>query len=133
MSINDFWNKIKGKWTIDKITIMYLFVVIGVGVSCFGLGRLSVVTKTDMNDEIIFTNTPQSSVNSQQASAYESYVDTKVTPLVQERNYVASKNGKLYYSASCSGANRIKTENQIWFALSSDAEKLGYTLSISCK
>jgi hypothetical protein len=133
MSINDFGNKIKGKGTIDKVTIMYLFVVVGVGIACFGLGRLSVYTKFSLDNGIIFTNTPQLSVDNQEAYAYKAYTDNKVIPLIQERNYVASKNGKLYYSPSCSGAKRIKTENQIWFANSTDAEKLGYTLSTSCK
>jgi hypothetical protein len=51
----------------------------------------------------------------------------------QERRYVASKNGKMYYSLGCSGAKRIKKENEVWFSTSLDAEKSGYTRSSTCK
>jgi hypothetical protein len=33
----------------------------------------------------------------------------------------------------CSGANRIKPENEIWFSTKEEAEKSGFTLSTTCK
>ena len=41
MSINHFFNKIKSNLGIDTKTIVFIFVIIGVGVSAFGLGELS--------------------------------------------------------------------------------------------
>ena len=41
MSINDFMNKIKDKIGIDKVDILYLFIIVGVGVCSFFLGKLS--------------------------------------------------------------------------------------------
>jgi hypothetical protein len=46
---------------------------------------------------------------------------------------VASKNGTKYYPLDCGGAKRIKEENKIWFANKEEAEKFGYSLSLTCK
>lgn len=47
---------------------------------------------------------------------------------------VASKNSnpKKYHFTWCSGAKRIKPENQIWFASAAEAEKAGYVLAGNC-
>jgi hypothetical protein len=47
-------------------------------------------------------------------------------------NFVASKNGTKYYPNGCSAANRIKPENQIWFATEEDATLQGYSRTTSC-
>lgn len=46
--------------------------------------------------------------------------------------YVGSINGTKYYPIGCSGANRIKPENQILFATQDEAEQSGYTQSTGC-
>lgn len=51
---------------------------------------------------------------------------------VEKGSIVASKNGKKYYFAWCSGINRIKKENRIYFDTEIDAQNKGLTLSISC-
>lgn len=117
MSITDKLNKIKGKLGIDNFTILYLIVIIGVGISAFGLGRLSTENNYPKQDFKVADN-----IQNQLGSA-----------LSIEKNYVASKNGKMYYPLGCSGANRIKLENQIWFATTTEAERSGYQLSTSCK
>lgn len=43
-----------------------------------------------------------------------------------EKQIVASKNGETYYYVWCSGANRIKEENKIYFNSKEEAEKAGY-------
>lgn len=47
---------------------------------------------------------------------------------------VASKNSnpKKYHYTWCSGAKRIKPENQIWFNSATEAEKAGYVLAGNC-
>ena len=127
MSINDFINKIKGKLSIDTFTIMCLFVIVGVGVSAFGLGRLSITSKSNYDQDIIITDN-----NILLNSEIKKDIEIPNQNL-KEKRYVASKNGKLYYTAGCSGAKRILIKNQIWFASSLDAEKSGYSLSSSCK
>lgn len=45
---------------------------------------------------------------------------------------VASKNSDKYHYTWCSGANRIKEENKVWFASDKEAESRGYTLAGNC-
>jgi len=122
MSINDFFNKIKGQISIDNDTFLCLCIIILVAFSSFGLGRLS-VSKINKEESMIIENKDYSITRVEE--------DTNSIPL-KERVYVASKNGKLYYTKNCSGAKRIKVENQVWFATSLEAEKAGYKFSLSC-
>lgn len=46
---------------------------------------------------------------------------------------VASKNSDKYHYPWCSGANRIKDENKIYFANPAQAEAAGYQLAGNCK
>jgi len=130
MSIPNLIHKIKSKTGIDKVTIMYLFIIVGVGIGSFGLGRISIDDKIETK-----SNVP----SNQEFIVFENHIiegdnDASKTQIQSiEKKYVASKNGKMYYSVGCSGAKRIKTENQIWFATKEDAEKSGYTLSSTCK
>ncbi len=133
MSINHFMNKIKGKSGIDGITFMCLFIIVLVGISSYGLGRLSVIESDNSSNVIIKDNNiPIDNIEYTKNSNLEGKTNLNIQD-VKEKMYVASKNGKLYYSIGCSGAKRISTANQVWFASSVDAEKSGYILSTSCK
>jgi hypothetical protein len=130
MSIHNLFDKIKSKFGIDNTTILYLCIIVGVGVSSFGLGRLSV------NNRVVGTD------NTSQLRSNQSLLENSKNDLVEisiqsegqrEKRYVASKNGKMYYSLGCSGAKRIKPENEVWFSTSEEAEKSGYQLSLMCK
>jgi len=129
MSIPNIIDKIKSKFDIDKITIMYLFIIVGVGISSFGLGKLSVVSNSNKDDNSLIAKREDSIVNNN--------IDIGSTPATtkstDKKMYVASKNGKMYYTVGCSGVKRIKLENQVWFNSKIDAEKSGYTLSSACK
>jgi hypothetical protein len=50
----------------------------------------------------------------------------------KETQIVASKNGTRYYLPHCSGINRIKIANRVYFASVSLAEKAGYTKAKNC-
>jgi len=130
MIINNFFNKIKGKYAIDNITIMYLFVIIGVGVSSFLLGRLSVESNQIKAAEVSIVKTSDI-VDLPSNTTIKSDINNNNT--TQTGEYVASKNGKLYYPISCSGAKRIADKNRVWFKSSQEAEEMGYKLSTSCK
>lgn len=129
MSINHFLDKIKGKGAIDRKTVMFLCMLLGLGMAAFGYVEQLSAPSSGPDSEIVFTQTPGTTAlvapDTQTASSY--------SPVSSAKNFVASKNGKLYYSATCSGANRILPKNQIWFQASDQAEKLGYTLAASCK
>ena len=132
MIINNFFNKIKGKYDIDNITIMYLFVIVGVGVSSFLLGRISVEDNQVKNSGISIVET-----STLKGQALNNKIDSDkykdINNIGKERVYVASKNGKLYYPVSCNGAKRISEKNKVWFSSQSEAEKMGYTVSSNCK
>lgn len=131
MSISDFLHKIKGQNSIDKNTFMYLCIIIGVGISSFGLGRLSVDNNIINNNPVVITDEKDSLIN-EDTNGKEISVEQPASQSA-ERRYVASKNGKMYYPLGCSGAKRIKPENEVWFATREDAEKSGYALSSTCK
>lgn len=122
MSITNLSNKIKSKINFDKQVFLLIIVVVLVGGASFGLGRLSV--NGEREDNVIIEN----KVVNDQETGYN-----KEEALNGEKRYVASKNGTKYYSRDCSGANRIKLENQIWFKNREDAEKSGFTYSSTCK
>lgn len=135
MSINHFFNKIKRSFGFETKTIVFIFVVIGVGISAFGLGelsarqRLGLMAKSD--NSFIFKNDNSNLKSEIKIINLEN--DKNNNSVLEEKVYVASKNGKLYYRIGCSGAGRIKEENKIYFKTKEDAEKFGYTLSSSCK
>lgn len=137
MSIHDFIHKIKGYTDKAPLSFMYISITVIIGFSSFLLGRLSVSgleNSADLEasayDSSIFRGI--GSVYSSQATSSQVKINT--TPMISgSGNYVASKNGKLYYTASCKGANRIKEENRVWFDTVRDAEKSGYTRAPSCK
>lgn len=122
MSIHDFIDKIKGYVAIDKFTLLYLSILVAVGVSAFGLGRLSV-----NNQSIVSSN--------QTAIAQNSFIENNSNNFNQIKTsgkFLASKNGKLYYTPECSGAKRIKPANIVWFSTTLEAEQAGYNFSASC-
>ena len=49
-----------------------------------------------------------------------------------EGHLVASKNGTKYYLPTCTGAQHITSENQIWFATAAAAQAAGYTPATHC-
>ena len=130
MSINDFMNKIKGKIDIDRTTLLCLFVIVLVGLSSFGLGRLSI--SGIENESNLKLENENVSIVKEETGDNAKVESDKANPL-KVKMYVASKNGKLYYGATCSGAKRIAPKNEVWFASREDAEKSGYELSSSCK
>lgn len=50
-----------------------------------------------------------------------------------EGSIVAAKNGTRFYPPGCTGANRIKPENRVFFKTEGEAEAAGYTRAQTCK
>ena len=127
MSIPNFINKIKGKINIDKFTFLYLIIIISVGISSFFLGRISSdIKEGEREGELLISE------NNREVREIGSYNEISTGSQIEKR-YVASKNGKMYYNLGCSGAKRIKPENEVWFSTKEEAEKSGYSLSSLCK
>ncbi|KKR79447.1 MAG: hypothetical protein UU24_C0008G0010 [Candidatus Nomurabacteria bacterium GW2011_GWA2_40_9] len=131
--------------------IMVVFIVVLVGLSSFGLGRLSKedinkglkVEYTDQQANTINTldslNTLDSFENQNLNSQNISQVNTENTQKVPAipnsvgKSFFASSRGQKYYSIGCSAGKTIKQENKVYFSTKTDAEKAGYELSSSCK
>ena len=102
------------EWLYSKLPHLepYLLplVVVLVGLSAFGLGRLSV------------TWLP---------AAAPVPASAKVVS-AEEGNYVASKTGTRYYLPSCAGVSNIKEENRVYFVSVAQARAAGYTAAANC-
>lgn len=131
MSIHDILAKIKGRAGIDHITLINIIVIVLVGICSFGLGRLS-LGNTQIDEPITITGSLDKNSN-QKIKTPDIDNNIKSINTLSKGQYVASKNGKLYYSIGCSGVNRIKEENKIWFETKDEAEKYGLTMSSTCK
>jgi Metal binding domain of Ada len=120
----------------------YSAVIILVAGASFGLGRQSVVEKTQENslikqNSVILTPAAQSAptptlnptisvpvpVTSQGAAAVG----------VVSGEVVASKSGSKYHLPTCPGAKQIKPDNLISFETIAAAEAAGYTPAANCK
>lgn len=94
-------------------------VVVLVGLSAFGLGRLSVLGEGPR----LLIQMPDGTQTASVQQAGQAAISG---------NFVASKSGTKYYLPSCSGASRIKEENKVWFASASAAEAAGYGPAANC-
>jgi hypothetical protein len=106
------------EWLLPTIVVL-------VGLTAFGLGRLSVIGEQGPR---LLIRLPDGTT--QTAAAYAAAAPAKA-PLTNGA-YVASKSGTKYYSPSCPGAARIKEENKVWFMTVADAEAAGYTAAANC-
>ncbi|MEK9201661.1 MAG: hypothetical protein AAB944_01685 [Patescibacteria group bacterium] len=104
-------------------TLFMALMLIFVGTSAFGLGRLSMVSKQG----------PSIEYTSQLASptvVTEKGVVEKTAP---SGTVVASKKGSKYHFPWCSGAKSIAEENKITFNSPEEARAAGYTPAANCK
>lgn len=103
----------------------------------FGLGRLSAQesasSKVSFHKEGLITDNCPEFVNSAQASVSINENEEINTSLTSEGLLVGSKNSDKYHFPWCSGAQRIKDENKIWFASVDEAREAGYSPAGNCK
>jgi len=132
MSIHDLAEKIKALRHREDITDIYsIIIIVLVAISAFGLGRLS---KTDSSAPLVITVSQEMATGSVNPVNIDQTANTPIyasTPA--GKAFLASKNGKNYYSVNCSGAKRIKDSNKVWFATEAEAESAGFTKSATCK
>jgi len=94
---------------------MLVIIVLFVGISAFGLGRLS-----------SFEESRPAIRMTQQASVSDS-------PINIGGQLVASRKGSKYHFPWCSGSKSMKESNKIWFDSEEDARQSGYTPAKNCK
>lgn len=124
MSIHDSVEKIKG-WTKgdEWQDVVIVIIVLFVGIGSFFLGRWSKM------DSKIDTNS--ASLGNLQLPIKPTETATQAQSVTG--NFVASKNGTKYYPLGCSGIDRIKEENKIYFENETEAAASGRTKSSTCK
>lgn len=124
MSIQQFVEEIKKTLSGD---LYVMLVIIFIGLSSFGLGRLSALE--EQREPVRIVKPSNSSVESlsQQAAG------AGTVPESATGSFVASKNSDKYHLPWCSGAERIKESNKIWFGSKEEAETAGYTPAANCE
>jgi hypothetical protein len=125
-------NLVLRKETVRMLVLPAIVALVGIG--AFGLGRLSALGQKGR----LVIHAPDMPAGLAHAIPLAPAAAAPGTvPLGQagstNGNFVASKNGTKYYTAGCSGASRIKPENQVWFATDASAQAAGYSLSSTCK
>lgn len=125
-SIKEVAEKIKGvAKSLERQDIFVSALIVLVAGASFGLGALS--TKNSGEDiEIKQTVSVFDSLKNS-----ENTVNSKQN--LTEGKFVGSKNSDKYHYPWCSGAQRIKEENKIWFAGKEEAEAQGYAPAGNCK
>jgi hypothetical protein len=125
-TIARFLGKIKSFMRTREFKDGYIiFLIIISGFIGFLLGRIS--TKSPINPLVtIKESIPRDNVLGAIKLAKEG-------PTVEQKPFLASKNGTKYYPINCSSANRILEENRIWFDKEEDAITQGYEKSTTCK
>ena len=107
-------------------------VILLVGISAFGLGRLSATVVPNGRVEAATINAVD------QAPLKPATYVPAPTPLKPKTvdatvgQYVASKSGTKYYLPNCSGVSRIKEENKVWVESVADAIAAGYSAAANC-
>ncbi len=101
-----------------------------VGLTAFGLGRLSAL-ETQRAPLRIMQDGQLAAPAA--APAGDNEGSGGASPAASRAgNFVASKSGTKYYAPGCSGASRIKAENQVWFASADEAQAAGYEKAANC-
>ncbi len=133
MSILDKQEKIK-TWLASKDgnDVLIGAIVILVGLSGFGLGRISAASKSAPGVVIEGTVIPvEQFASAGQAAAITGVEDRRASTSQTSGAIFASKNGTKYYFTHCS--SRVKEENKIWFTTEDEALAAGFTKSSTCK
>jgi len=128
-SIKEISNKIKTiiDTPLKNNALFTIFTILTVSICSFGLGRLS--KDNQENSSISIQNNNLATI-----LKYQEYQEVQPPEVLSiGGKYVASKNSNKYHAPWCSGAQRIKEENKIWFNSKEEAEASGYTPASNCK
>lgn len=98
-----------GDWGLPVLVVL-------VGLSCFGLGRLSALEENRPVVEIGETSTKGV---------------VRAMPLGGQ--FIASRTGNVYYFPWCGGAQQIAPDLQVWFTSEKAAQKAGYRPAKNCR
>lgn len=101
-------------------------------ITSFFFGRWSMSPNHELED-VPYVSESQEKAPEGQNMFKSTQTDTIQSNPTETGLFVASKNGTKYYPKGCKSADRIKPENQVWFATGQEAESRGYELSTQCQ
>ena len=119
MSIKDLLEKVKPFYNLLLILVMASIF--------FALGRLSGLEERRVPIRIDSPGTQQT------ASVIEANTPRTVLDSNVAGEVIGSKNGAKYYLPWCGTVKMIKPENQVKFASTEEARKVGYIPAANCK
>lgn len=140
MSIQDLSSKFKA--SPSRSEYLLAFLIIGVSLSSFFLGRISNSGQSDPIEhsaQLVTALSSTTSTSEPLVVARERMISTpqvSKTPTEKPQTqgaYVAAKTGTKYYLPWCGSVKRIKEENKVWFQTKEEAEKAGYAPASTCK
>lgn len=133
IKIKSFAEPLKSKEFYTVLLIVF------VGLSSFGLGRLSKLEESKMPISI-YSAAAFSATSSARGVgggggrvANDEDLTIKDSAISAGGKIVASKTGTKYHYPWCAGAQRISEANKVWFNSVEEARKAGYTPAGNCK
>lgn len=122
--IADFFRSRKGQDVLLVSTMVLL------AMTSFGLGRLS--ERSTPLDPVTLYLPGGDPAAAALVSASPGQVGQSVATASAGSAYVASRNSDVYHAPECSGAQRIKEENKIWFTTQEEARAAGLRPAANC-
>lgn len=139
--LSDYIKKVKPWVEANKQDLYIAVLIFLVGMTSFGLGRLSILwpKKEPIRIDQVGENgqVDKSSASGGLVPPINNFTkrsDLTASPILSSRGrYVASKSGTAYHYPWCQGALKIKEENKVWFNTKEEAEKAGYKPAGNCE
>lgn len=125
--LQNYIEKIKSWFLPREGEIFLVSTIILVALLSFALGRLSSLRGEKFPIQVYRPG----DIKSQTANVIQA--PGKIGEEIKENLFVASKNGSVYHFPWCSGAQRIKEENKIFFSSREEAEKAGLRPAANCE
>jgi hypothetical protein len=133
VSLNDFTEKIKCFCTNTAWSeIIVIFIILLTGINAFYIGSLKKLNLNGNVELILQKGVFVLDFAEKSGKNVLSGAGNLDSESGLEKSFVASKNGTKYYPVGCSGANRIKEENKIYFSTEKEARDRGLGPSKNC-
>jgi uncharacterized protein YpmB len=119
----------------SEIALLIISAIL-IGGSAYFIGKIQNSESQSNAIQIVYPDAiavTKNIINTPNQDQVEASINSVIETKSQIGKIIASKNGKRYYYESCTGVNRIKPENRIYFDTKEQAEAKGLTLASGCK
>ncbi len=122
----------KQKFVKQFEVLMIILSCVLIGGTSYMIGTMKINESQGRDIQIIYPAEIAMKMDDTQGGESVQNVSSKQTN-ISTGQIVASKNGTRYYYSHCTGINRIKEENKVYFQSKEEAEARGLTLASACK